>query len=73
MVKVDGSAFVLDFSGTILAGVLVNIRDDDVCALEGEALGNGFADSVCATGDESGFILEFFGHVIVPLLYRDFQ
>ena len=73
MVKVDGSTFVLDFSGTVLAGVLVDICDDDVCALKGEALGDGFTDSVCAAGDESGLIFKFFGHVIVLLLYRDLR
>ena len=71
MVKVDGYAFGMDIFDTVLAGILVDIRNDDVCALKGEAFGNGFADSVCTPGDEGGFIFEFFGHVIVLLLYRD--
>ena len=73
VVKVDRSALDLDFSSAVLASVLVDIRDDDVCALKGEALGNGLADSVCAASDESGLILEFFGHVIVLLLHLDFR
>ena len=73
VVKVNGSSLGMDIFGAALAGVFVDIRNNNVCTLKSEAFGDGFADSVCTPGDEGGFTFEFFGHVIVLPLYRDFR
>ena len=38
--------------------VLIQINDEDTCAVRGEGIGNGAADSAGASGDDSGFAFQ---------------
>ena len=57
-----------DLGHHALATGLVDVVDDDLATLGGQALGNAFANAVASAGDDDGFVLH--AHGVVSWLFK---